>query len=87
MTAVTAFAWLMLPVAHPYGDIIRSNRTGCPPASTMAILTGLRSSFARCLLASRILRARSIVRLTALSFVFDGYNIEYAAQGFVLVQV
>src|SRR5579884_3239054 len=60
---------LILPVAQPYGDIIRSNSTRCPPASTIAMLTGLRNSFARCLLASRILRARSIVKLTDLSFL------------------
>jgi len=43
---------------------MRSKRTRCPPASTMAMLTGLRNSLARCLLASSILRAISIDMLT-----------------------
>src|SRR5437773_2463578 len=43
---------------------MRSNNTRCPPASTMAMLTGLRNSFARCLLTSRIFLARSIEMLT-----------------------
>src|SRR5438270_8338540 len=66
MTAVFALAILMFPVAQPYGDIIRSKSTRCPPESTIAILTGLRSSLARCLLASNILRAISIDRFTQL---------------------
>src|SRR5437763_10487879 len=47
MTAVHALARLMLPVAQPYGDIIRSNTTRCPPESTIAMLTGLLNSLAR----------------------------------------
>lgn len=43
---------------------MRSKRTRWPPASTMAILTGLRNSLARCLLASSTLRAISTDMLT-----------------------
>jgi len=43
---------------------MRSKSTRCPPASTIAMLTGLRNSFARRLLASSILRATSIDKLT-----------------------
>ncbi len=64
ITDVVALAILILPVAQPYGAIIRSKRTRCPPASTIAMLTGLRNSLARCLLASIILRATSIDMLT-----------------------
>src|SRR5947209_11877560 len=72
MTAVFALAILMFPVAQPYGDIIRSKSTRCPPASTIAILTGLRNSLARCLLASNILRAISTDRFTHVAPFYKG---------------
>src|SRR5437588_6665892 len=72
ITAVHALAILMLPVAQPYGAIMRSKSTRWPPASTMAILTGLRNSLARCLLASNILRAISTDRFMHVTPFYEG---------------